>query len=87
MGLPDVHHKGCGGFEAWCWHGSDLPVRIYEAGWMCFRSSWPENLHKIKTGWALPASAWPATAAGTELLTQTQERVGSFFFFFLNYFL
>jgi hypothetical protein len=23
MGLPDVHHKGLGGFETWGWHGGD----------------------------------------------------------------
>ena len=26
MGLPDVHHKGPGGFEAWGWCGNDPPV-------------------------------------------------------------
>ena len=27
VGLPDVHHKGHGGFETWCWRGIDLPVK------------------------------------------------------------
>jgi hypothetical protein len=25
-GLPDVHHKGRGGFEAWGWRGNNPPV-------------------------------------------------------------
>jgi hypothetical protein len=28
MSLPDVHHKGRGGFEAWGWHGNNPPVGI-----------------------------------------------------------
>jgi hypothetical protein len=36
MGLPDAHHKGHVGFEAWGWHGSDLPVGTWQAGWRDF---------------------------------------------------
>ena len=36
MGLPDVHHKGCGGFDAWGWPGSDPPVGTQQAGWRDF---------------------------------------------------
>ena len=28
VGLTEVHHKGCGAFEAQDWHGSNLPVGI-----------------------------------------------------------
>ena len=33
MGLPNVHHKGCGNFEAWGWVGNYLPVGTLQAGW------------------------------------------------------
>jgi hypothetical protein len=32
MGLPEILYKGHWGFEAWGWHGSNLPVGTSELG-------------------------------------------------------
>jgi hypothetical protein len=34
MGLPEVHHKSCGGFEAWGWYDSDPQASRNLASWM-----------------------------------------------------
>jgi hypothetical protein len=44
VSLPDVHHKGHGGFEAQGWHGSDLRVSCVE-----IVEFW------LSAGWTLPA--------------------------------
>jgi hypothetical protein len=63
MSLPEVLHKGCGGFEAQGWCGSNLPVGTYRAGWRdCGVQS--QNAHEIETGWPLPTSAWLARPPG-----------------------
>jgi hypothetical protein len=79
MGLPEVHHKGRGGFEEWGWYGSHQPVGIYQAGWSIFRVP-SHSLHEITTGWPLPASAWPASPMG-QRVASTQESVCSFLIF------
>jgi hypothetical protein len=55
VGLPDVHYKGHGGFEAQCWHGSKYQWEPRELGGETVEFF--ISLHKIKTGWPLPDSA------------------------------
>ena len=56
MGLPDVHHKGCGGFEAWGWHGSDLPWEFIELSGEIWSSEsespWDKNWLARVAGWS-----------------------------------
>ena len=59
MGLPDVHHKGRGGFEARDWRGSGSPVGIWELGGQIV-----EFRVRGKTGRPLVARAWPARLPG-----------------------
>jgi hypothetical protein len=78
VGLPDVHHKGRGGFEAWGWHDSDPPVGTSWAGWRdCGVLSL--SLQEIKTGQPLPASAWPARLPG-QRVRGTRQELGGYLF-------
>ena len=48
-GLPEVHHKGRGSFEAWGWRGSDRPWELSELGGE-ISELWVRESAEMRTG-------------------------------------
>ena len=74
VGSPYVHHRGRGGVEAQGWHGSDLLVGPYQAGWRDF-GVLSQSLPEI-TGQPLPVSAWLASPMGQRVAGSSLGSLG-----------
>ena len=75
VGLPDVHHKGHGGFEAWCWCGRSASGNL--ASWVERFWSTESASQRDKNRSAIACQYMVGQAIGTE--AQAREDAGSFF--------